>query len=121
MPGRVTRENIGRFYDQADIFVNASRVDNMPVSIMEAFASGLPVVTTDSGGIPYMVQHEQTGLINNTEDWRQLAANVIRLLQDSRLARRLAENAYRQSLTYHWGTVRQQWLHLYRELDHRPS
>lgn len=120
MPGRVARENVGRFYDKADILVNASRVDNMPVSILEAFASGLPVVTTDAGGIPYIVRHEQTGLVSNTEDWRQLAANVIRLLHDSTLARRLTENAYQQSFTYHWGTVRQHWLRLYRELDHPP-
>lgn len=121
MPGRVTRENIGHFYDQADIFVNASRVDNMPVSILEAFASGLPVVTTDAGGIPYIVRHEQTGLVNNTEDWRQLAANVIRLLDDSALVRRLTENAYQESLTYHWSAVREPWLRLYRELDHPGS
>jgi len=115
--GRVTRGNIGRFYDKADILVNAPRVDNMPVSILEAFASGLPVVTTDAGGIPYIVRHEQTGLVSNTEDWRQLAANVIRLLQDPTLAPRLTENAYQQSFTYHWGTIRQNWLRLYRNLD----
>ena len=62
----------------------------MPVSILEAFASGLPVVTTDAGGIPYIVRHEQTGLVSNTEDWRQLAASCRpHSSQDSTLARRL--------------------------------
>jgi glycosyltransferase involved in cell wall biosynthesis len=117
VPGSVSRENIGRFYDQADILINASRVDNMPVSILEAFAAGLPVVTTDAGGIPYIVRHEQTGLLSATEDSKQLAANVIRLLDDSALARRLAENAHEQSHTYHWSTVREHWLRVYRELD----
>jgi len=116
LPGRVTREKIGDFYNQADILVNASRVDNMPVSILEAFASGLPVVTTDAGGIPVIVQHEQTGLMSMTEDWKSLAANVIRLLQDSALAKRLAWNAYRQSSAYHWDAIRTHWLSLYREL-----
>jgi glycosyltransferase involved in cell wall biosynthesis len=117
LPGRVARDKVGHFYDQADILVNASRVDNMPASILEAFASGLPVVTTGAGGIPYIVRHEETGLVSNTEDWRQLAANVIRLLQDSTLVRRLTENAYQQSFTYHWDTVRQHWFRVYRELD----
>jgi len=116
MTGRVPREEIGRYYEKADILINGSRVDNMPVSILEAFASGLPVVTTDAGGIPYIVRHEQTALVSNTEDWRQLAASVIRLLQDSTLARHLAENAYQQSFTYHWCAVREHWLRLYREL-----
>ena len=121
MAGRVPRESIGSFYDKADILINASRVDNMPVSILEAFASGLPVVTTDAGGIPYIVRHEQTGLISNKDDWHQLAANVIRLLQDSTLARQLAENAHRQSFTYRWSAVREHWLRLYRELDQPGS
>jgi L-malate glycosyltransferase len=118
MPGRVTRENIGRVYDRADIFINAPRIDNMPVSILEAFAAGLPVVTTDAGGIPYIVRHEETGLVSPTEDSKQLAASVIRLLQYPTIARELAQNAYQQSFAYHWNAVRQQWLCLYRELNH---
>jgi glycosyltransferase involved in cell wall biosynthesis len=117
MAGRVPRDKIGSFYDRADILINASRLDNMPVSILEAFASGLPVLTTNAGGIPYIVQHEQTALVSDIEDWRQLAANVIRLLQNSTLARELAANAYRQSFSYHWSVVREHWLRLYRELD----
>jgi glycosyltransferase involved in cell wall biosynthesis len=116
IPGRVPRESIGRFYHEADIFINASRVDNMPVSILEAFAAGLPVVTTDAGGIPYVVQHQQTGLVSETGNGRILAANVIRLLRDPLLVRRLVENAYRQSFDYHWDTVRQHWLCVYQAL-----
>src|ERR1700751_6111642 len=48
--GVASRTEIGRFYDQADIFVNASNLDNMPVSILEAFASGTPVATTELEG-----------------------------------------------------------------------
>ena len=44
--GVASREEIGKYYDQADIFINASWLDNMPVSIIEAFAAGTPVVTT---------------------------------------------------------------------------
>jgi glycosyltransferase involved in cell wall biosynthesis len=116
MPGRVPRQSIGQFYDQADILINASRVDNMPASILEAFASGLPVVTTNAGGIPFFVQHERTGLLSNTDDWNQLAANVVRLIQDPALARQLTENAYRQSSAYHWADIRQHWLRVYRDL-----
>jgi len=116
MTGRVARQHIGQFYNKADILINASRADNMPVSILEAFASGLPVVTTDAGGIPYIVQHEYTGLLSKTDDWQQLAANVIRLLQNPALAERLTENAYKQSLAYRWDAVREQWLSTYREL-----
>jgi glycosyltransferase involved in cell wall biosynthesis len=115
MPGRIPRERIGEFYDRADILINASRVDNMPASILEAFAAGLPIVSSNAGGIPAIVSHEQTGLLSDVEDWGQLAANAIRLLRDPALARRLTENAYRQSLTYRWDDIRGQWLRAYRD------
>jgi glycosyltransferase involved in cell wall biosynthesis len=57
--GVATRGEIGRFYDQADIFINASRLDNMPVSVVEAFASGLPVVSTEPESMRYLVDHER--------------------------------------------------------------
>jgi glycosyltransferase involved in cell wall biosynthesis len=114
--GVASREEIGRFYDDADIFVNASWVDNMPVSIMEAFASGNPVVTTGPEGIRYLVEHERTGLLSEVGDAKALASNVMRLLRDPDLASRLATNAYKESQSYRWVAVRQRWLEEYRSL-----
>jgi glycosyltransferase involved in cell wall biosynthesis len=114
--GRITRQEIGRYYDDADILLNASTIDNMPVSILEAFASGIAVVTTNAGGIPHLVRHMETGILCNVGDWKALAANVLRLVQEPTLARRLAENAYRQSELYRWENVRSEWLCLYRRL-----
>lgn len=114
--GVASREEIGKYYDGADIFINASWLDNMPVSIIEAFGAGTPVVTTSPESIPYMVEHERTGLLSPVGDERALAANVIRLLRDPALAARLAQNAYQESRKYTWEIVRQQWLNAYREL-----
>ena len=117
MPGRIPHEEIGRLYDRSDIFVNASRVDNMPVSIMEAFASGMPVATTNAGGTSLIVEHERTGLLCETEDWQALAANVIRLLRDPALATRIANHALLQSESYGWHAIREQWLKVYSGLN----
>jgi glycosyltransferase involved in cell wall biosynthesis len=112
--GVASRQHIGRFYDDADIFVNASWLDNMPVSIVEAFASGTPVVTTDPEGIRYLVEHERTGLLSSVGDAKALAANIVRLLRYPDLASRLAANARKESQSYRWAAVRQQWLEEYR-------
>jgi L-malate glycosyltransferase len=112
--GVASREEIGKYYDQADIFINASWLDNMPVSIIEAFGSGMPVVTTSPECMPYLVKHEQTGLLSPVGDEKALAANVIRLLRDPELAHCLAKNAYEESQKYNWEVVRQQWLKVYR-------
>ncbi len=114
--GVASREEIGRLYDQADIFLNASWLDNMPVSIQEAFACGTPVVSTAAESIPYLVEHERTGLLSEVGDASALAGNVIRLLRDPALSARLALNAYAQSQAYRWPRVREQWLDTYRSL-----
>jgi asparagine synthase (glutamine-hydrolysing) len=112
--GRVSREQIGACYDRADIFINASTVDNMPLSVLEAFEAAISVVSTAPDGIRYLVEHERTGLLSPPRDWRQLGENVLRLLRDPALARTLAGNARQQARGYRWEAVRQQWLHLYR-------
>jgi L-malate glycosyltransferase len=114
--GVASRQEIGRFYDRADIFINASRLDNMPVSILEAFASGTPVVSTAPEGMRYLVDHERTGLLSEVGDPQALANNVIRILRDSNLAARLAANAHEESRRYSWPIVREQWLKVYRSL-----
>ena len=115
-PGVVSRQEIARAYDRADIFINASWLDNMPVSVLEAFASGTPVITTAPEGIRYMVEHERTGLLSPTGDPEALASNVIRVLQESTLAAKLALNAHEECRRYRWSTVREQWLEVYRAL-----
>jgi glycosyltransferase involved in cell wall biosynthesis len=114
--GVASRQEIGKYYDRADIFINASWLDNMPLSIIEAFASGVPVVTTSPECMPYLVEHERTGLLSPVGDEKALAANVIRLLRDPALAARLAQNAHHESRNYTWEAVREQWLNTYRGL-----
>jgi glycosyltransferase involved in cell wall biosynthesis len=103
-------------YDEADIFLNSSDIDNMPVSIIEAFASGLPVVTTDAGGIPFIVVDGRTGLITKRGDYEAMAACAIRLLEDDELRAMLVRNAREECLKYSWAAVRDQWLGLYSEV-----
>jgi glycosyltransferase involved in cell wall biosynthesis len=114
--GVASRRDIGQFYDRADIFVNASNLDNMPVSVLEAFASGTPVVTTDPEGMRYIVDHGRTALLSEPGNAAALAQNILRVLSDSELATRLAENAFAESSRYSWKSVRGQWLRVYLDL-----
>ncbi len=119
--GAVAPENMPALYDQADIFVNASDVDNQPLSIIEAFASGLPVVTTDAGGIPEMVTDGETGLMVDRGDHEALAACVIRLLRNKELATDIAARAREECRRYSWASVSDKWLRLYRDLACRRA
>jgi glycosyltransferase involved in cell wall biosynthesis len=112
--GVASRQEIGKHYDQADIFINASWLDNMPVSVIEAFAAGTPVVTTSPESMPYLVDNGRTGLLSPVGDEKALAYSVIRLLRDPQLAASLAQNAQHESQKYTWEAVREQWLNTYR-------
>jgi glycosyltransferase involved in cell wall biosynthesis len=114
--GPIPPDQIHRFYEQADIFINASWLDNMPISILEAFASGTPVVSTAPEGIRYLVEHERTGLLCPPGDWETLGDNVIRLLRDPAVALRLAEEAFGTCRRYRWETVRELWLEVYNSI-----
>lgn len=119
--GRVGHDRITELYDQADIFVNGSEIDNQPLSLLEAFACGLPVVTTDAGGIVDMVTHEQNGLVVRCGDYQQLAAEALRLLADKELAAKLVHQARKECGKYSWDTVREQWLTLYADMADSSS
>jgi len=83
-------------YDRADVFLNGSEIDNMPLSILEAFAAGLPVVSTDAGGIPLLVEHDRTGLLVPTGNHAAMARAALRLFREEGLAPRLADAAHRK-------------------------
>jgi len=114
--GLVAPTEMPRLCDEADIYLNASNVDNMPLSILEAFAAGLPVVTTNAGGIPYIVSHEQTGLLVEKNDYEAMAAAAMRLLEDEELAAQITGRARAECAKYRWDVVREEWLDFYREV-----
>ena len=114
--GLVPPEKMGKLYDEAHILLNASNIDNLPGSILESFASGMPVVTTCAGGIPYIVTHERTGLLVPKNDPQAMAASAVKLLESQDLADEIARNAYTVCAAYTWEAVRDDWLDLYLRL-----
>jgi len=83
-----------------------NRIDNMPVSLLEAAAFGLPIVSTDVGGIPDIIVHEETALPVGSEDPSAMADGVLRLLDDSDLSARLSDNARRLAESCSWAALR---------------
>jgi glycosyltransferase involved in cell wall biosynthesis len=102
--------------DAADILLNSPSIDNMPNSLIEAYAAGLPIVSTNAGGIPYILRHGETGLLVETGDHAALANEAMRLLEEPALAQKIIAAGKQESEKYTWDAVREDWLGLYREL-----
>ncbi len=111
--GRVEPEDMPALLDEADIFLNSSAIDNQPVSILEAFAMGLPVVSTPTGDIPYLVRLHETGLLVPHDDPDAMAQAVHWILENPSTASALVDAAFRSLSRFTWPNVRQAWIRLY--------
>jgi glycosyltransferase involved in cell wall biosynthesis len=111
--GRLDNLGIESLYQQADVFINPSLVDNMPISILEALASEVPVVSTRVGGVPFMVQDGKHALLVPPGDPQAMANAVCELLQDPSRTRELTRAGRDCAEQYAWANVRPQWLGTY--------
>jgi glycosyltransferase involved in cell wall biosynthesis len=104
--GRLDNERMGDLYRTADLVLNPSRVDNMPVSLLEAMASGVPIVSTNAGGIPDMVDDGKTALLVPIGDPPAMAAAALRVLENPELAHALRAAGIDAATHYTWERVR---------------
>jgi glycosyltransferase involved in cell wall biosynthesis len=114
--GRMRPDDIATAYADNHIYIQSPDIDNMPTSILEAFASGMPVVSTEAGGIPAILLHGTHGLLAPVADHETLAAHALRLLDQPDYARGLARAAHSTCDARTWHAVREQWLSAYRSV-----
>jgi glycosyltransferase involved in cell wall biosynthesis len=107
--GKLEKEVWIKLAKDYSIFINTSNYDNMPISIIEAMALGLPVVTTNAGGIPFLVEDEQTALLVNQNDTVKMAEAIDRLISDKELSMQIAKNARKLVQSFDWEIVKNKW------------
>ncbi len=117
-PGFLDAAGKAREFAAHDIYLNTNRVDNTPVSVLEAAAFGLPIVATNVGGIPHLLRDGETGLLVPSEDVAAMAAAVRRLLAEPLLAAKLSANGRRLAESCAWDAVRVKWVELFDEVAH---
>lgn len=105
----VSKTDVPAWLDAGDVFLNTANVDNTPVSVIEAMASGLCVVSTNVGGIPYLLDSEQDALLVPPNDAPAMAEAVHCLVRDPALAERLSNNARAKARQFDWGAVLPRW------------
>lgn len=104
--GRVDNEHMPMLYREADLALNPSLADNMPISILEALASGVPVVSTDVGGVPFLVEDGKTALLVPPCNPERMAESVLRVLRDEPLHERMVLNGLDHARRFSWESVR---------------
>ncbi len=107
--GVVPKADVPRQLAQADIFLNSANIDNTPISVIEALACGLCVVSTDVGGIPYLLDDQHDSLLTPPRQPDQMAAAVCRILDEPGLAGLLSGNARRKTEQFDWSVTLPAW------------
>jgi glycosyltransferase involved in cell wall biosynthesis len=113
--GRVEAADMPALYRSARVALNPSRVDNMPNSVLEALAAGVPVVSTRVGGVPCIVEHEKTALLVEPGAVADMAEAIVRVLTDPALAERLRAAGFEAAQTYTWPKIKPQLFAVYEE------
>jgi glycosyltransferase involved in cell wall biosynthesis len=105
----IVKTAVPEWLHKGDIFINTTNVDNTPVSVLEAMACGLCVVSTSVGGIPYLLEQEEDALLVPPNDPEAMAGAVLRVLTEPGLAAHLSTNARRKVEQWDWSVVLPEW------------
>lgn len=114
--GVVPHNETAKFYQRANIFVLPSLNEGMSNAMLEALASGLPVITTDTGGTRELVRDGINGFYVRMRDGRDIAQKIEKLMNNKELAGKMAAESRRIAETMNWQSVAKNYYHYYESI-----
>ncbi len=107
--GGIPKSEVPLFLETGDIFINTTNIDNVPVTVIEALASGLCIVSTNVGGIPYILENEKDCLLVPPNDEFKMAKAISRLIEDKELAKKISLNSIEKAKNFSWEKIIPIW------------
>lgn len=114
--GKLSKQEWTQLANEADIFISTTNYDNLPVSVIEAMALGLPVVSTNVGGVPYLIKDGKNGLLVNQGDAEGMKAAIEKLINANGVAHPISINARATAEQYDWDVLRKKWADLFTKI-----
>lgn len=107
--GKLEKKEWISLSENYNVFINTTNLDNTPLSVIEAMALGLPVVSTNVGGMPYLIEHEIDGLLVQPNHAEDMCSAVISLFNNSEKREQLIENARKKVEKFDWIEIKSLW------------
>ncbi len=100
-----------------NLFINTSKVDNTPVSVLEAMALGLLVVSTNVGGVPHIVEHKKEGFLVESDDEVAMVKAITHLIENTDLAHLIRGNARQKVEQFDWEVIKYKWFKVFEDVE----
>ncbi|VVB83561.1 Trehalose synthase [uncultured archaeon] len=110
------KENIAEMYQAADVYVLPSYREGLPLTLFEAMASGLPIIASPVNGVPYEMKKDENGFFSNYQDIESLEKNILRIINNPRLAEKISKNNIVKSKDYSWEDIYKKYMGEYEKL-----
>lgn len=114
--GKLSKKEWVGLSQSSDIFINTTNYDNFPISVLEAMALGMPIVSTNVGGIPYLIKNKDEGLLVDKGDVTAMSDSVQKFLTDHILTEKLSSRARAKAEEYDWVNIKSKWEALFSEV-----
>ena len=108
-PGKLKKKEWAALAVDYDFFLNSTNIDNTPISVIEAMALGLPVISTDVDGMPYLIENGKDGVLVPPHDLDEMLNGLVNLIEDQEKAKSIALAAYEKVKAFDWENVKHQW------------
>jgi len=107
--GKLSKAEWHTLADEYSIFINTTNFDNMPVSVMEAMALGIPVISTNVGGIPFLLDHNETALLVDKGDTEAMVKSICHLIENPTVAETLSKTGRHYIEGFDWEVIKHRW------------
>lgn len=117
--GRLSSEKMPEVYQQSDMFISATMQEGMSNAMLEAMASGLPIITTRCEGVQELI--EDNGIVVENSDAEAIAEAIVKLADDRQLYKQMRKAARKQAEAFRWKSVAEQYLDYYDKIIRKTT
>lgn len=110
--GKLSKKEWTDLAQNQDIFINTTHFDNTPVSVLEAMALGLPVVSTNVGGLPFLITHQKNGFLVNDNNAPEMVEYIENIIDFPQKSFEIVVNARKFVLKTDWESIKNEWIRL---------
>jgi len=110
--GKLSKKKWVKLSENFNVFINTTHFDNTPISVIEAMALGLPIVSTNVGGIPFLIKDNENGYLVNDNDSKAMTEAIKEIFNNENNTRKLISNARLLIEDFDWDTVKMQWFEI---------